>query len=435
MNTLRFEVSQDVTLLLQVASRDAAVKGWDEDAIEIILDGEQEQCTAELREGTLVVESHVPLSVQVPRSATVRVKEVHGDLILRHLDGDASAGVVHGEGLVQFGGGPVSISEIHGDLTAEGLGGPLSVQEAHADVRLSKLAAPVHLGRVGGDLRARGLDGDLSVGSVHGDVRVRGIAGRVVLEACNGDFSGIDLNGGLDARGVSGDLSLRTALTPGMTYNARAKGDIMVRFPAETSARFTLDAEGTISAKLPQVEEERAGHIVGQAGAGEAEVTLHAGGDLSAKVRTSAEPGLPDFELDFSQDIGAQINAQVAASVGGADLDALTRREIEKAMRKAEREIEKARRQAENGRQRDEERVKRAQERAAQVAGRVERKMASRARHWEGMFDRRVSLGRAGRSPRAPQVSDEEQLTILRMVQEGKISVEEAEKLLKALEG
>ena len=135
MNTLRFEVSQDITVLLQKASRDAAVKGWDEDAVEIILDGEQEQCTAELQEGTLVVESHVPLSVQVPRSATVRVEEVHGDLILRQLDGDVSAGVVHGEGLIQSGGGSVSLSAIHGDLTVEGLGGPLSVQEARRGSR------------------------------------------------------------------------------------------------------------------------------------------------------------------------------------------------------------------------------------------------------------------------------------------------------------
>jgi hypothetical protein len=40
-----------------------------------------------------------------------------------------------------------------------------------------------------------------------------------------------------------------------------------------------------------------------------------------------------------------------------------------------------------------------------------------------------------GRKPASPKVSDDERLTILKMLQEKKISVEEAESLFAALEG
>jgi hypothetical protein len=94
-------------------------------------------------------------------------------------------------------------------------------------------------------------------------------------------------------------------------------------------------------------------------------------------------------------------------------------------MRQAEREIEKAQRQAEKASQRAERRAQRAQERAQR-----------RATKFQAKYERK--WGTHARGTHAPKAarqgpSHEEQLAVLKMLQEGKVSVEEAETLLKAM--
>ena len=144
-----------------------------------------------------------------------------------------------------------------------------------------------------------------------------------------------------------------------------------------------LEASGKLSAKLPEVEEEAGGRLVGRSGEGEAEVELHARNDLSLKIRGSGESRGPD--LGFDADFAAQIEAQIAESLGAIDIDALAQREIEKAMRKAEREIEKARRKAEHGRHHIEGRIRHAQERAARAARRAQERVSRRSHRWARM--------------------------------------------------
>jgi hypothetical protein len=186
-----------------------------------------------------------------------------------------------------------------------------------------------------------------------------------------------------------------------------------------------------VSASLPQVESEEAGRVVGQAGAGEAQVTLRAGGDLSLRLAGGAAG--EEVAAGWSESLGEQIEAQIAAHLGELNLDHLVHHEVEKALHQAEKEIAKAQQRIERETARAEERAQRAQEKAARAAQRVQERMARRARKWgapsgEGFF------GRPEPARRAPKVPEEEQLAVLRMLQEGKISTEQAEQLLKALE-
>jgi hypothetical protein len=315
--------------------------------------------------------------------------------------------------------------------------GPFSTSEVHGDIRLSHVDAVVSLGTTQGDVRARAIHADLKMGTVSGEIRIRDVAGLVVLEEGQGDFRGTDLWGGMEVHDVKGDLSLKTTLTPGMTYRGRADGNITARFPAKTDARFTLEAKGTLSAPLPQIDEQAPGRIVGQAGDAQARVELYALGDLSLKIRGQTERGVPDFgfdfEFDFNEDIAAQIEAQITERLGRIDVDALAQREIEKAMRKAEKEIEKAQRRAQQETRHIQERMRRAQERAARAARRAQERIVHKGRRWHRPPHSSFEF-RAGQRSRSSGPSEEEQMTILQMLHEGKISVEEAEKLLKALE-
>lgn len=265
----------------------------------------------------------------------------------------------------------------------------------------------------------------------------------MTLEEGMGDFKGTDLRGGMQIHHITGDLVFNGDVMPGCVYHGRADGNVVARLPEGTNARFTLDAAHELAANLPEVLESEQGHLVGTSGAGEATVELVSGGSLSLKIRGESKG---DFVFGLGPDFAAEIEAQITESLGAIDIDGLAQKEIEKAMRKAEREIERAREKAERARERAErereradEHVQHVRERAARAAQRAQEKLARRSRH-VGRF--RGDMGMFGgdtvnahfRRSKKPKVSESEQLSILRMVQEGTITTEEAEKLLKALE-
>jgi hypothetical protein len=113
--------------------------------------------------------------------------------------------------------------------------------------------------------------------------------------------------------------------------------------------------------------------------------------------------------------LGQRIQQHVAEKLGKIDFEAIARREAERARRHAEREMARAQRQWEKA-----------------------QRKAERAQHkkggpwpfaWGGGHSAQPPAGR--RQP----VSEEERMTVLKMLAEGKISAAEAETLLQALEG
>jgi DUF4097 and DUF4098 domain-containing protein YvlB len=442
MNTQRFAPRD--TLELRQADRDVAIRGWDEEEIKLVLDGDLDQCDIEQQETTLVLTAHVPVAIHVPRGTDVSAGTVSDDLLLRDLDGAVQIGTAHGDVSIRSGQASATLNEVHGDLAVEGLKGPLSVGLAHSDVHLGQMGT-VTLGRVHGGVNARTVAGELQMGAVSGDVRARDVGGPLTLEEGQGSFTARDLAGGMNVHSVQGDLSLKTALTPGLTYSGQAQGSISARFPEGTSARFDLQAKGRLSARGLAVETNENGHMAAHTGNGEAEVVLRADGDLSVKVQSAEQDPAWGFSMD---ELSEQINAEIAEHMSKLgdrmpDLGALVSGEIEKAMHEVEREIAKAQRKAEKAARKAQERAQRAQERAQRHAQEAQR----RARQFQARFEHRgqtppdagfgahahAPRGRASRSAR-PQPSREEQIAVLNMLQEGKISTEEAEVLLKALE-
>jgi hypothetical protein len=432
----RFEAVESLELVQ--AGGDVAIKGWDEAAIELSVDEDEAECTVEQSEGVLRIECRAPLAVHVPRSAVVNVGQVSGDLLVRGLDRVVSVGEVHGDASLGAGEAAISIDEVGGDLGVEHLRGPFSASQVHGDVYMSHVG-DVRIGRAHSDLSVRGANGEFQLGVVDGDVRLRNVSGPVTLEEGRSDFRAKELAGGLTVHQVGGDLSLKTEITPGLTYSARASGDISAQLPSDTSAHFTLQAQGQVSAKLPQIEEQTPDRVVGQAGEGEAQVILEAGGDLRVKVRGADK----ESEWDFSMDsLGAEIEAQIRADLGEMEYGEIAAREIEKAMRQVDREVVKAQRRAEKAAQQAEEHARQAEERALRAQERAMRKaqrfQAKFEREWgtrgpQGPSHHRRASRRAKPSRQGP--SSDEQLAILRMLQEGTISVEDAEGLLKALGG
>ena len=84
-----------------------------------------------------------------------------------------------------------------------------------------------------------------------------------------------------------------------------------------------------------------------------------------------------------------------------------------------------------------EHRVKRAAERANRHTDRMQRHAERQAKRAERRAEKILRFKKRQRDQEVQKdpVSNEERLMILRMVEEGKLTIEEAEKLLSALEG
>jgi hypothetical protein len=233
---------------------------------------------------------------------------------------------------------------------------------------------------------------------------------------------------------VGGDLSLKTVFAGPFTYEIKARGNLVVRALSGSSAAFTLQAtKGQVRAKEPTGEMTEEGQWLATIGGGEAQVTLTSthGNVLLKTVGEGDEDQERDAFATLAVDLGRigaeagvaaqelawRIQQRVADKLATIDLEAIARREAEKARRQAEREIAKAQRVAERARRKAE----RTQEKA-------QRKVR---RH----FERETGRGRQRTAGRGQAPSEEERLVVLKMLAEGTISTQEAETLLQALEG
>jgi hypothetical protein len=174
--------------------------------------------------------------------------------------------------------------------------------------------------------------------------------------------------------------------------NVTSEGDILLHIPANANATLSLNADDDIAVHIPGAlvsGKNPRSVILGNGSA--VNISLTSEGDIS--VTSDAKDWESAAEFDFG---------------GGwplpEDFNERIQRTVERATRTASRAAESAARRAE-------ERVRQNMERRFSF-------------NWQ-----------APGTPPAEPVSDAERMSILKMLQEKKISAEDAEKLLSALEG
>lgn len=344
----------------------------------------------------------------------------------------------------------VTVQAVHGEAAIKALEGALAVGEAHGDLNLRNVG-PARLDTVRGNLSAKHVAGELAIGSIHGNMVARDVQGPFTVSgSISGNLSLDDVESGSTAR-VSGNVTLRLDPAPGQSYDFSADGNLFCRLPDDASAELSIPRAGKIVVNLPDVRTTQAGeapyHLT--LGEGDARLTLSAGGNV---LLTSQAP---DWEMseDFDADFGAEFSGMaedLAASVARQmemHMDTLSR-QLESQManlsvslgaaglspEQAERISQRAREAAERGAARAQERLRAVQERMKHKIEAAQRRAERHARHTE-RHARRWRPSTHQPEPSGEPVSDEERLLILKMLEEKKISLEEADKLLSALEG
>lgn len=283
----------------------------------------------------------------------------------------------------------VEIGTIGGEGRLSGLESDLSIRSVGGSLHLRRVAATV-LQTVGGDLLASRVEGDLRADKVGGDATVNRVSGTVHLGRVGGDLVLRGASGAV--ADAAGDIS--ADVCPGKAWKGslNAGGDLALRLCREASARISYRAGGRVILAAGVADDAGQGEL--RLGEGEGEIALSAGADLAVSLAAREE------------------------MEAGADIEDKIFGRVDEALRRVEFLAGRAGRATVDG-----EAIGKKVRRA--IEGALERAGASARRGWSRGWDD---------GPRGAPGS-EEKLAILRMLEGGAITVEEAEKLLKALAG
>jgi hypothetical protein len=282
-----------------------------------------------------------PIQVVVSASMTVTVKSARGDLRVQRFDGDVNLESVRGSLRLSDLSGVVRVAQVDADLRAQGVADLRVMGNCNGDLRFDKgehLAAEsvagdarIHdlgdaqLGRLRGDLWAEEVRGALQVVGAEGDVRVAHIDGLVTLRAVTGDLRAVALTGGLSAPQISGDAVLQGPYRGDEPYSLEAEGDVVLHLPADADVRVAVKAGGRIRSEAPLVPAtDGSASFTSTLGRGSARINLVSGGDLRIHSRVQGggrEHSRAQFEASpDASHLGERIREQVSNSLAAAGI-------------------------------------------------------------------------------------------------------------------
>ena len=389
---------------VETCEGDLVLRGWSESTLQY--SDQYELVESEKGYG---LSGQGDLRIAAPSDANFTAGQIKGDLVVKGVSGHSTIATVEGDTVLSSVGGAF-IDMVHGDVAARNVSQALTVGEVHGDM-VVRAAGSLKLKTVHGDISARRINGNVELDSVSGDASIQGVDGDVIIETCSRDVNLARVSGQVSLAAVHGDVRLRGSLEPG-AHVIRAQGDIVVYWPIDAPVNLVVSSNRIVN-RLPLEDVvEKKGSLIGRIGEGETNLTLDAGGRIVLKeaemvdVKWKSMGG--DLEFDFGFDLagfGSRIENEVTAQV------ARLSEELEKKF-------------GSDFGQQIAEKVARKAERAATKA----RSRAERNRAYAGVGE--FSQPAAAKKP----ASTEEQLKILKMVETGKISSEEARMLLEALE-
>jgi len=361
---------------LEAIDGDLSVVGWD--GSDILIKGDDEDIRLEHTGSEVSLSCRGDLSLRVPKASSFEFINIGGDASIRGVTGN------------------IELKKISGDLSIRDAGS-ISIDSILADFSL------------------RGAQGNLYVKNAHGDVSVRDVEGNITLDSVADDLALRGARGNIKVN-VGEDVVVYLEPKADGAYSITAGDDILLVLVH--NANVTLSMQGDeIDVDWPGVEnQEDVPQRVLTLGDGSAKITLSAGGDV--RVTNKADAG--ESAEEFGNFAGVNFD--------WSGFGEMISRKVEQATGHVSRRAEEA--------------ARRAEKLAGEAAKRAERHAERHARRWKT----NVGVGRwnwdfnsqnipTPPSPPSEPVAEEERMAILKMLQEKKITAEQAEQLLNALEG
>lgn len=400
------KITKDFPLVHVKAYDSVQIFGIDEKEVRCDIKSAQLATLVE-EDGEVFVTANDSCDLHIPSSASLEIEKVMGSAKITGIKSKIDVTKVFGN-LVLF---DIDTADV------EKVGGNFSVRKAGGSVQVEKVA---------GNLTVEDVDTFICE-KVGGNCRVKNVLGRLDIQKAGGKFlgqsiadlaSGTKIGGSFSAREIqlSGDLNVGGRIklvNVNFTddQNIRAGGNIDLTLADELKdIIFKLrSGDGKIRIKVHEDDiEHRGGTYEYQIGQGAMTVTLASGGHVSLMDQR-------DDEEDIVGDLSDQFEFEESA------FSEMIRDRVESATKVAEAK------------------VKTAEIRLEQIREKLEKQRG---------IDLDFGFGDSEKSVRRPETpmhavkrpatkkgaTDEERLMILQMLQEKKISVDEAETLFRALE-
>ena len=321
--------------------------------------------------------------LQIPSGMMVTIEKVGGDASLSGLKGR------------------VIVGKVGGDLVIQNLGGA-SIESVGGDLHINSAGDGMEVSRVGGDLYGRQIQ-SLSTGSIGGDVRVLQVSGEVNLSA-----------------GGDAEVEFNTAQLPKAVVNAG--GDVRLVVPKDAQGQLEMHSKGNsirVRAAGQEGDWEESDQLSLPLGEGGNVLQIIAGGDI---VVTDEATLAVDFDEVFEDSVndwrtfGADLEKQIRESIGNS------MNHVKWATRSASLSAEKAR-----------AKIEKAMGKLESNGVMIDHTGVNVERNGKHVG---ISFGTpVERQPKPiTKSTDEELLLVLKMLQEKKITAEEADQLLSALD-
>lgn len=385
------------------AHGDLAVRIWQENAVrwrgaDIQVDEGEEQLT---------LTAHSSAVVRVPAGASLTVV-CHSNCVIKGVGGDLLIAEAYGNVVIK-NAGAVHIKRAHANVVVKGVDRLLTIGEVSGDLVVRNVSEAT-VGTVHGDCLGRNVHGSVTVESVAGDVSWRTVGGDLHIRRGHRDANIRNLGGRLQLDEIMGDVRLRDGLTIG-DHHVKAHGDIVLRWPADAPLALTAKAS-SFDNRLELLDKtEKEGFMSGRLGDGGVNL------NLTAEGRVVLKPAYEDSE--FAREAGAwDVDFQIDLEDKMAGLGDLISSQIESGLSQMSVHLEH---------HLGPEIAQRMADRASRKA---ERAVERAVRHMERTRRRAT---RPSPAPASKKDVGQEQLQILKMLEKGIISTEEANALLEAL--
>lgn len=358
-----------------------------------------------------------------------------GDVSINH-DGNMTIYVPHAA--------TVEVHTVGRSATVKSISGSISIHDTGTDLTLRDVG-PCEVHTIGRDLNAKRIHGDLTAHEIGQGAYVRDVDGKFEGGNIGSHLNLRDVSGGVTADvGSHADIAL--APVPWQTYDVTCGGNLTCRMAEDASATVVFDAGGgRIDVRTDEINQVfRTNNTTIEVGGGGTQVKLSAGSNIEFRTRGSGGwEGFGAFSMegDAENPDMDSLHEQIDSLTEQLDsyVDQMTSAALDRSLTPEKRKSIEERIRAAKERIRD--RTRRAAERAKDRA-------KSRGIRGDisinipGLPPFNAKFNRPGApqppAPPAPPsepVNESERMMILQMLAEKKISLEEAESLLSALEG
>lgn len=414
MTTQTLETGTSPDVIIKQIKGNLQVRGWERSQISVQANPQDLDLQQDDEQIRLTCQGNC--SLRLPEEASLQIECVQGNAYLKNISELLTIGEVHGS-LFLRGIYAAQIESIHGDLNCKDNAGDLQIKLIHGNASVRKIQGACSLEQVKGNIDLRFVEGDINVQ-------------------------------------VQGNAHLRLGILMGNNYRVSAEGNLHCQLPQDASLKFDLTSQAKrIKVRLPEgLQTYNQPNYQFTLGDGDTPISLSSDGSLyiDAKDENWEYPRGP--QIDISDNLPDEISLQIASQIENqinAQMEQMTQEINEQISRLSEKvskadlspeETEHIMKQALHTSERETTRIHEKMRRAQEKLERKLEVAQRRHQHKERFPDRRTRRGayvpakNASVESKEP-VSEEERLMILRMLEEKKITPEEAEDLLTALEG